>query len=75
LVDHRTALHRSDLAGAVASGTANLAIFQYSGGTMSGLATLIGGQSTALAYGDAALYTAVLVAVVAPLTFAIKPPK
>jgi DHA2 family multidrug resistance protein len=75
LVDHRTALHRSDLIGAVGPGTANLAVFQYSGGTPSGLATLISGQSTALAYGDAALYTAVLVVIIAPLTFAIKPPK
>ena len=75
LVDHRNALHRSDLAGAVASGTANLAIFQYSGGTTSGLTTLVAGQSLALAYGDAALYTAVLVAIVTPLTFALKPPK
>ena len=75
LVDHRNALHRSDLVGAVAPGSANLAIFQYSGGNISSLTTLISGQSLALAYGDAALYTAVLVALAAPLTFALKPPK
>ena len=74
LVDHRSALHRSDLAGSVAPGSANLATFQYTGGTPADLAVLVSGQSLALAYGDVALYTAILVALVAPLTFALRPP-
>jgi DHA2 family multidrug resistance protein len=75
IVDHRAALHQAQIAGAMT--LANPAIRSYlrSGGNAAELPALAAAQSQILAYADVALYTAILVLCVAPLAFALHPPR
>jgi DHA2 family multidrug resistance protein len=78
VVDHRTQLHATDLGSALQPGVPTfetLVLNSHLGNAaVAAFAPLLAKQATTLAYADSFLYTAILVVVIAPLTFVLKPP-
>jgi DHA2 family multidrug resistance protein len=75
VIDHRAALHQAQIADAMTLANPGLQSYLFSGGKASLLPALAVSQSQILAYGDAALYTAILVLCVAPLALVLRPPR
>ncbi len=74
IVDHRTSLHATELGGALQPGAPAFLINPAFTSASAALAPLLSQQSITLAYADSFLYTAIVVVLAVPLTFAIKPP-
>jgi DHA2 family multidrug resistance protein len=75
IVDHRAALHQAQIAGAMALANPGLRSYLLNGGKAAELPALAAAQSQILAYADVAMYTAILALCVAPLAFALRPPR
>lgn len=75
IVDHRAALHLSEIAGAMTLAHPALQNFMLNGGNAAALPAIAVAQSQILAYADAALYIALLALCVAPLAFILRPPR
>jgi MFS transporter, DHA2 family, multidrug resistance protein len=75
VIDHRAALHLTQIADGMTLANPGLQSYLFSGGKAGVLPTLAASQSQILAYADAALYTAILVLCVAPLALVLRPPR
>ncbi len=73
IVDHRAALHLTQIAGTTTPANPAIATFLQNGGSAHALYALTTVQGQILAYEDTALYTAILVLCVAPLAAILRP--
>lgn len=69
LLDHRNALHVSELGASITRAHPPVAQYLQRGGTIPTLATIVGGQGQSLAFADAMIGFAVLVVLTVPLIF------
>jgi DHA2 family multidrug resistance protein len=75
VVDHRAALHQTQIANAMTLANPGVRNYLLAGGKAAELPALALAQSQILAYADVALYIAITVLCVTPLALALRPPR
>ncbi|MBV8150142.1 MAG: hypothetical protein JOY59_01190, partial [Candidatus Eremiobacteraeota bacterium] len=74
-LDRRSALHLSDLAGAITRNNPMVAQLQHAHLPLASLFGIVNREATTLAFADAAMFLALLSIVLAPLVFVMKKPQ
>jgi MFS transporter, DHA2 family, multidrug resistance protein len=69
LLDHRSTVHMTELAGTITRARIPIVEFLQGGGTIAALASLVNAQAQSLAFGDVMIGFAALVLLVIPLVF------